>query len=297
MKCGGCNEVDIHPNKSNTYKGRCYCIECLDEELRDDLIESQYNPPFKIRNHDAKNKLIMGMELETEIYEEEDCVGIQTRKFKNFLEKEGILDFYHIKGDCSLDYGIELITQPFSLEYIKKNHLLAKTLNELRKRKFDSENESGNAGIHIHIDRSYFSNPDLIKMRLFFALNQEYLWRLSGRYSKDNEYCEYEEYDYYSLMDRPLHTPKYSALNLGLSNTVEIRIFNSTLNYKRIMGYFEFVESICKYVKETSIHNIVGGDKEFGNSEESWKRFVNYSKKYRYLTKLLKGVQNVDIEA
>lgn len=297
MICGGCGHVDVRPNKSNTYKNKCYCIECLDGELREDLIESQYNPPFRIRNHDARNKLIMGMELETEVYDEEDCVGIQTRKFKNFLEKEGILDFYHIKGDGSLDYGIELITQPFSLEYIKKHHLLAKTLSELRKRKFDPDNESENAGIHIHVDRRYFSDTDLKKMRLFFALNSEYLWKLSDRDSKENSYCEYEEYDYWNLIDLPLHSNKYSALNLGLSNTVEIRIFNSTLNYYRIMGYFEFVESICRYVKNATINKIVGDNKEEGNSELSWKLFVNYSKKYRYLTKLLKGVTNVDTEA
>jgi len=170
---------------------------------------------------------------------------------------------------------------------MKKQKLLAKTLAKLRKLEFDSENKSQSAGIHIHVNREFFNTDDLIKMRLFFSLNRENLFKISGRKSITNSYCKYEEWDYHNLNSDSWNYNKYYALNFGTLDfeTIEIRIFGSTLDFKRLMGYLEFAKAISLYSKEASKKDILGGNT---NTEESWNRFKKFvkRKKFRYLMKL-----------
>jgi thermostable 8-oxoguanine DNA glycosylase len=53
----------------------------------------------------------------------------------------------------------------------------------------------------------------------------------------------------YVLNDESL---KESALNLIHKNTLEIRIFQGTINKKLVMAYLEFCLSAALYTKETS---------------------------------------------
>lgn len=281
--CAGCDTY-VKRNKINTMLGEddyeeIYCKECLDEELKNEnLIDNPDSFYFLSEKND--DELFMGFELEVE---REYDIGIQSEKFIRFLRGEKVSTIFFLKEDGSLDNGFEIVSHPFTLRYAKNHLNFKKMLNWLHKHKFNDG--KGNAGLHIHINRRFLTNEDVIKMRMFFSLNEEQLFVFSKR-GDENNYCKYEEFDEYFLKDLSTQEERRYALNITNDNTIEMRIFNHTLNYSRFMAYLEFADALTRYCKNNTLSDVL----QQTNRRKSWNCFVKYVKanKYKYLSKILK---------
>ena len=108
-----------------------------------------------------------------------------------FLKKQKIDDRYYFKQDGSINNGFEVVTHPFTIVYAHHHLKFQKIIKWLEKRNFMSY-ETGACGLHIHLDRDFFNELDITKLRLFFSANREHLYKFSKREGKNDSFCEYE---------------------------------------------------------------------------------------------------------
>jgi hypothetical protein len=293
--CGKCigkictNCGNYSNNLILTEDGGKYCGECAGEKGFDFIKESYYKPTPNFLTDKKRDKIFMGFELEVE--EKNKDGGLLAFKLMQFLKKNKLDTFFYLKKDGSLSNGVEIVTHPFTLKFLK-DYMKVKELLQLLKLEGGTI-DSGNCGFHIHISKRIFKDYDITKMRLFFSLYQEKLFTFSQREYMDNEYCQYENITDYNNFDDFLtvnERDKYRALNYGDNpRTIELRLFNSTLNYERLISYMEFAKAISLFCKKESLLSFVRSAKT--QSDDIWNSFIcflKYQNKYKSLLKILK---------
>lgn len=188
--------------------------------------------------------------------------------------------FIYSTHDSSVQ--IELDTMPCSLRYHKEKmnyKELFKYLDEIGYKGHDCES----AGLHVHVNRDYLGETkfqqELVISKILYLMekfNKEIcvIARRSTYYSDfpgDKEKVE----TLFSNFDKYLDKDKNAALNLQHPNTIEFRMFKSTLNYDSFINVLDFVACIVDYARVTSIEDI-----EFAKWEDFMNVFPNNLKKY-----------------
>lgn len=188
--------------------------------------------------------------------------------------------FIYSTHDSSVQ--IELDTMPCSLRYHKEKmnyKELFKYLDEIGYKGHDC----GSAGLHVHVNRDYLGETkfqqELMISKILYLIekfNKEIcvIARRSAYYSDfpgDKENVE----TLFSNFDKYLNKGKNAALNLQHPNTIEFRMFKSTLNYDSFINVLDFVACIVDYARVTSIEDI-----EFSQWKDLMKLFPNNLNKY-----------------
>jgi len=270
-ECENCGTY-LESSEVCEFRDGIYCCECYDELIDEKIEDSHYRPLPRFKKMERDDDLFMGFELEVEMDDERDRKSSQ---LTNYLEGEGVADVFYLKEDGSLDNGFELVSHPITLNYLRKKLKMKKILKWLKQNKFET---NYNCGLHVHINEKFLSKEDIIKLRAFFSLNKESLFKFSHRDDINNDYCQYEEFDMDMFLDEEEQEDRYWALNLNTGqNTVEVRIFSGTLDENRFLGYLEFVDSLVRYCKKNSLEKVV----QYGDSSKSWEYFMNYLTKYK----------------
>lgn len=158
---------------------------------------------------------------------------------------------------------IELDTMPCSLEF-HKNKMnykeLFKYLDEIGYKGHDCSN----AGLHIHVNRKYLGKSELIQQltisKILYILekfNDEIcvIARRNNSYSKFVGKNEVNK-SLNELYNKYHNTGKRVALNLQHKDTIEFRMFRSTLKYETFILTIEFVKNIVDYAKSINIEQI-----------------------------------------
>jgi hypothetical protein len=218
------------------------CGHCYRKRRRNIIHDYHYNPEFKFRKLKWEEALYMGVELEVQRETEYD---IYAEKFIKFLKEEGKDKYFYLKNDGTLktdnneEYqGFEIVTQPFTLQYAHKNIGFQKILKWLKENQFDYGDETQKCGLHIHMSRDFFEELDITKLRIFFSKNQNQIFKFSQRKTKNNEYCQYEKIDIIKIAKGiAQENGRHWAINtITDKQTVEIRVFNSTLDSNRFVA-------------------------------------------------------------
>jgi hypothetical protein len=231
--------------------------------------------------------LFVGLELEVEPREEivkqliaenhngnsghiNEALLNEAHKFKNFLKSEYLDNMFYLKYDSSVKW-FEIVTQPFSIKYAHKNLKWDKILKYLVDNKFTSYSNE-RCGLHIHLDREYFEPNEILKLRVFFAVNQAQLFKFSKRTESMNTFAMYETLNLKKFRnDR--QEGRHWALNVNTDkNTAEIRIFRGTLIYERFIASLQFSGAVASYVKHIGLGFLV-------KNENSWDHFIDWCKK------------------
>lgn len=252
-KCAHCGR---YSNRTENILGENYCRSCrqhldlagyhyvniesngvnrtvyLDEDEKEN-----FYVPKKVDGE--KTKMFFGFEIET----------YQNRKNVVWIhDKYG--DLFNCERDGSLDstYGVEMISQPMSWNYLLANKerigQLFSTLIAAGARGHDA---GSGYGLHIHVSRDAFvsEEAECFANTLLngFAGGVETIARRRG-----TSYCEYAE-----NFDRVVkknsytkHSGHYCSLNFEHRSTVEFRVFRSTLNINTLMATVEFVKNIVE---------------------------------------------------
>jgi hypothetical protein len=284
-----------------------YCYECHNMGYLDDMIwvdETQryyctgcsnnlailgggemihnygYKPkPFfkkmKYENKEESNKdsVFMGVELEVQ----HNNVSNKVVDFNTFLKKERVSTKFYFKRDGSVESGFEIVTHPFTLKYAHRTLKFNKILNWLEKNKFTSY-ESGKCGLHIHLDKNFFDENDITKMRIFFLKNKNFIEKFSNRNGIGMNYCYFDNTTIPQILKGSIPSGRYWALNLNSSeDTVEMRIFRGTLDCDRFISILQFADAISNFVKIHGIASFIVGEYKYKNN--SWLLFLDWAKK------------------
>jgi hypothetical protein len=298
-------------NDDNCYCNNCYhelfitCDNCEEIIMREDSIHDEHNDTnlchncheqnAVIKHHGYKptpiftkekyeNTLFIGFELEVEAKDNNPYEVAE--ELQKLLKEQKINDRYYCKYDGSLSDGFEIVTHPTTLKSYHVKHKIREMLSFLTDTTTSQKN--GRCGLHFHINKNFFTKNEINKLVYFFNRNREILTKFSKRkINQIHSYCNFSDfgmsdYIHYIKSRTQVYTHdhnRYVAVNLLNQNTVEIRLFRGTLNYKRFRANLQFIDAICHFVKEFSVMAM------------TWNNFLMYlrlTNRYNHLEQFLK---------
>ena len=240
--CGNCGDYFYTENMHwSDYDDCYYCYNCRDD---DDLIRSYHDNPSLVMFPDT-NEPHFGIELEVDNGDSPNDLATALRDI--------LTNHAYFMHDGSLDNGVEIITQPHTLDEFYKLPW-DKVLDTCKDRNFRSH-DAKTCGLHMHVSRSLFKDQasiyriiyfyehyidDILKMsrRTHGQMEQwanTYNWGNKTFAELLSESNILQDYNYGD------HSDRYHAVNLTNSNTIEFRLMRGTLNYKTFMATIDFL--------------------------------------------------------
>ena len=243
---------------------RPFCKKCFN---RPRIEEYNYKPVpifYKLPNENEKI-LYYGVELEIET--------TRDFNFKNFAKK--LPNFIYMKSDGSLNCGFELVSHPFSWQYMKKYFGEFPMLFKLCKKIAAQSYKTNTCGMHVHMSKNMFTTFSLYKFMKFFYTNYKFIYKISQRTSHA-DFAQWAGTDNdddasitYKALTKKGSFEKHVAVNLNEKDTVEIRIFKGTLCEAVFLKNMEFCKALFEFVQTVSV------------DETTVDRFVQYVKMNR----------------
>lgn len=158
---------------------------------------------------------------------------------------------------------IEFDTMPCSLEF-HKNKMNYREMFEYLDKEGYKGHDCKTAGLHIHANRSYLGksriSQELVISKILYIL-EKFNDEICVIARRDNDYSEFagekqNEDSIVELYGKYKNKGKRAALNLQHKDTIEFRMFKSTLKYETFILTLEFVKNIIDYAKSVDIEEI-----------------------------------------
>lgn len=232
----------------------------------------------------GKDSMYMGIELETENVNLPHDVVV---KVASQIERKILPNMVVMKRDGSIgDVGnnaFEIVFEPMTFTYLKKEikPQLEDMFKYLNSKGFVSFNTLS-CGMHIHVNRTYFTDISLYKLSQFFLNNSKFITFVSqrntenlNRWSKVSNIVNLERGLIKTIKERA--TPsRYSALNLT-TNTVEFRIFRGCNTIQQFYKNIEFIHALCTFITNENFETCtVDNFKEFVKKNNRYKNLNNF---------------------
>ena len=181
VRCSCCDAL-LHEDDAYYIEGDSYCSECYHEEVdRNRSIHDYSFKPEPLFYGDSSR--YFGVELEI------DGAGKDSDNADEILSianKEN--EHIYIKGDGSLDDGLEIVTHPMSLEY-HKQFCWQEIMNQAISMGYRSH-QTSTCGLHIHINRSCFGETqdeqELVISHILYFVEKH--WAELLKFSRRSEY-------------------------------------------------------------------------------------------------------------
>lgn len=222
--------------------------------------------PHYMENEDPDTTLLLGAEIEvagnhpeTDRKIKEDtvkkCIQIMN---ESDSDEENLIYSTH---DSTVQ--IEFDTMPCSLEF-HKNKMNYKEMFKY----LDSVGYKGHdcdcAGLHIHADRKYLGKTkfqqDLVIAKILYIIEKfnDDLCIIARRNNDYSVFCgdKCTSDTAVTLYGKYKDTGKKAALNLRHLNTIEFRMFRSTLKYETLLLTLELVQDIINFSKNISFEEL-----------------------------------------
>jgi hypothetical protein len=270
---------------------RCFeygCTARVDDADYEEEIE--YAGDIPIHNYSYRPRLLfsgdgplfMGTELELSTGYNSAGERSQHAAAKILTQSE-IGHLVYLKSDGSISgYGFEACFHPMSYDFLVENwpEDLLRRLRNAGAMPHDS------CGMHVHVNRSGFSDPvHAYKWIKFMYRNQSFMRRMARR--DPGQWGSFERPD--ERAAAKWHAKggygaysRYTAINCMPRDTYEVRIFASTLNRTRYLGSMGLVDASVEYTRQASTQDILRkGAWEF----DKFRDYVSSFTKYRPLQK------------
>ena len=232
-----------------------YCEECAENHMSGIMDYHEFDDwcAYYIDNKDES--ILKGVELEVEGNNHIDMVEELTDIMGSFCVYE---------RDGSLDNGFEIITNPFTMDYMYTNEeKFENALKSLQRNGYTSHNNN-RCGLHVHVNRWQLSNNSglttdevIDNILLIMETFKEEIIKFSRRNKNQiRQWCSFlsdkndvMELSYKGIKDNKHRYGRYVALNLTNDDTIEFRIFRGTLKHESFMACIELVDNICNIAK------------------------------------------------
>lgn len=251
-----CNECDrcFHENDLIEDEYGYFCEECNEMLNGIPQYHSHSYNEFLTTNKDDENTTLFGVELEVECDEEFTPKSV----YENV--EDIIKDDFYVEKDGSLINGFEIISKPFSYNYMVEN--LENTFEELTKKlQYQINNKATSNGMHIHMSKLNEKHTfNMVCVTEYYQAELTTLANREGRSLKRWAKFLIDIQDHNLLSENMINYEidddfRYLALNISNTNTLELRIFNSTNDDKEILGRIELVANMYAWAEENQINN------------------------------------------
>ena len=275
LMCNRCGEYYVYCEGCDTYYHEdyvnyneyndCYfCDSCYQERRNESILDyHEFDDWIHYRSTNEKENDIypefyIGFENEVECGSANSCMDTLANNVRDYFP-------VICSRDGSLDEGFEIVSHPFSYDYIMENKdKLRNMLNYLRDNNVKSH-DTTTCGLHFHISKP--KDEVIDRIWLLMETYKEELIKFSRRTdSKIAEWCKFltdtditKDNDgdvvksLYFIKKNKGKTNRYMALNTTNGDTIEFRLFRGTLKFETFMASLELVNNIVKYCSDLSI--------------------------------------------
>lgn len=268
-RCSCCDAV-VHIDDVYHVDGYDYCESCYRDECDRNRSIHDYSYKPKPIFYGGDTNRYFGIELEI------DCAGKDSDNADEILAiANRDAECIYIKGDGSLDDGMELVTHPMTLNYHKSfcwQEIMTKAISMGYR-----SHQTSTCGLHVHVNRSCLGDTqeeqELVIGHILLFIEQH--WNELLKFSRRSEYSMARwasRYGYENSAKAILDKAKkggngrYAALNLMNWTTIEFRLFRGTLKYNTMLAALELVNSICDIAMNMAEDEI---------ASQSWSEFVS----------------------
>lgn len=242
-----------------------------------------YLTPSEIEQ--KENNLYIGFELEFDYTKRTLSPTDKKRVIKdnnNILRSSEYL-YYMLDG--SVRNGLEMISQPSTYKfYLLNRNNFENVFNSVKSHGYVA---SSACGLHFHINKDFFSSdltsdeyysslqklltiwdkfwPDLVKLS---KRTPQKLYRWAGKYNISPNSIVDKIVDCNVRGERNPSFSKYMAVNLNHNDTIEFRIFSSTLDLDEFYAMLKFVVNVAytakykddEYIKDCEFQSLISGN-------------------------------------
>lgn len=221
---------------------------------------------------EADDRLYFGIEIETQSTLDSIRSGVHTFH-ENVSNTVG-----YVKRDGSVSDGMEINTHPMTLDYIYDN-FFSSTLEELVALGWRAWKQPS-CGIHIHLSkRAFSSTTHKARFQLFIMRNEQQMVRFARRRSPS--YAKFSDDEESEFIERAKGNPnhdRFCAVNWQPKETVELRIFRSTIKPSGVIGIVEMAHALFYFTQQSTCRMMYDG-------LFTWEAFVEWvdTQEYKYL--------------
>ena len=295
--CESCDHNYHTDSFCNSSDGEPVCETCWDER-RESIDSYCSNPPLIFYVYNSGQKLIQVVERQdkTPFYgvelEVEEGDGDKYQVADEIRNYGGHKKYFWCKGDGSLTNGFEICSHPMTFEAWRELDLKAAIFTHRGDIKSYYTNT---CGIHIHMNRSAFSDLHVLKFMTFIHEYKKMTHFIAQRrkWSEYNNYCKFEEglvrksqrrmaQDVRSKKRRIIEGTnvtkyctistgdKYVPVNIQHRDSIEVRVFKGNLREVSFRKNIEYLDALYYWTKNTPLNKL--DIKEFGRYMESNKK-------------------------
>lgn len=243
-----------------------------------------------------RNNIFMGLEFEMENVARNKYTHEIAEIFRDAYDLEQLM----LKHDGSISDGFELVTQPHTLDAFM-HHFPWDLIREAQSqgmRGWDVGHRE--IGIHVHINRKAFytkpehnrrnASPHLMGFMTFIYKNVPSIKRIAGRNVQYGHMSEqYLEEAYRICRYGESQYRRTLAINLQNNDTVELRMFRSTMRVERVQAYLQFVEAAVRYTQTDRVSKM--RDRFNFRQFATW---CSFQERYEQLNKLIQETNAID---
>jgi hypothetical protein len=156
---------------------------------------------------------------------------------------------FYFKQDCDIYNGFEIVTQPCSFTFHKKNFPWKSICTLLQQHRALSP---PTLGLHVHLSRHALSMQEEKIVRLFIHSMKKYILKFSRRrYLYACPFIDFQSKDNYCEQLFTGNTDETAVICEGNPTpTLEVRLWKATTKYEQILAAIEFCHSVCKFAKK-----------------------------------------------
>lgn len=274
---------EVHLCSDCSSKGFNVCPECWSVVINGKLCDCHGHkvlpygdkaicfPEYKgfIKDHDLR----FGLEIETEF----GFMRPSRRKdaLSQFTKTLGA-GFVKFKRDGSLRMmGVEFVSMPMYYEHYAS--MRQKWEDAFKVYESLGGNCDSKTGCHIHLSRCAFLGSAHIKNFIYGIIkNPRFTARIAGR--KSTHYCDYQYGQTVLGFDEAIKAyirkvdGRYYAVNLENEDTVELRIYQSSIKWSDTVVYLQHAYSMFEYTKLLTLNKMVF-------SVEGYREYVKHNAK------------------
>lgn len=235
------------------------CYDRFEERESEPLKDYSYRPHsfkfLKSNKEGTKTPLFFGFELELE--SRRDSSGDRESFAEYLLETR---DSLYCKTDGSLDCGVEVVSHPMTLQYMKESNTFQFIEEQGKAYEMQSFYRS-TTGFHVHMGKDAFSNLHLAKWLSFHYNNHKYIEFIAQRKSNGYSRLINVSSDFSTSIKSEAKYKnnetgdRYRAVNIT-AKTIEMRYFKGNLLAVRNLKNIEFLHCLYYYLKDESLKNI-----------------------------------------
>lgn len=287
--------------------GDCYCPDCYtgDGENTSEYYDNPHygTPPQRGKRWsdyyswtpgEPETNMLYGIELEIDV-NTHGVPDVNPTEVSDLVGSRFFPEVYQVSDGSLTDYGIEFISNPCSLEYHKTAHPWNEILKIARTNHYYSHDAIRSCGLHIHVNRGLLTNREIHilvfiyewfsdKMEVISRRNINSLNAFSACMLESSHFGGRDEFRKqiingdYKISD--IHYKSESAnskmwmCNAKPGTTLEIRLFNGTTRFDRLIQSIAFVDMTVMFSKKLAALELPFTDSLDNNLYENDKKLI-----------------------